>query len=290
GSRKFSMWVTFLFKLRKINYTGNSRYSSCEGEVKCLTEVDGKTALHVAACFGHVRKYLICEKLIKYGANVELRTDKGWTPLHLASFKGHIEIIHLLKDSHAKLNAKGSMDWTPLHLATRYSDEPVVCELLRCGADPNIAEKSEWAPLHFAVQRGSFLTVINLLECKADVNAKNKVGWTPLHLAVLKGNMAIIKTLIKAGALLDVEDITGCTALQLAIRHQRENIITLLQDGYMYSLFIWAMLKLCIATHIYMSPTDFIRFIPCFPTEKIGVKWPWHRWELNHEILTCCWK
>uniref|UniRef100_A0A8D0EMU3 Ankyrin repeat and kinase domain containing 1 n=1 Tax=Strix occidentalis caurina TaxID=311401 RepID=A0A8D0EMU3_STROC len=161
--------------------------------------------------------YLICEKLIKYGANVELRTDKGWTPLHLASFKGHVEIIHLLKGSHAKLNAKGSMGWTPLHLATRYSDELVVCELLRCGADPNIAEKSEWAPLHFAVQRGSFLTVINLLECKADVNAKNKVGWTPLHLAVLKGNMAIIKTLIKAGALLDVEDITGCTALQLAM-------------------------------------------------------------------------
>ncbi|XP_009809236.1 ankyrin repeat and protein kinase domain-containing protein 1 [Gavia stellata] len=184
------------------------------------------SALHLAVVRG---KYLICEKLIKYGANVELRTDKGWTPLHLASFKGHIEIIHLLKDSHAKLNAKGSMDWTPLHLATRYSDEPVVCELLRCGADPNIAEKSEWAPLHFAVQRGSFLTVINLLECKADVNAKNKVGWTPLHVAVLKGNMAIIKTLIKAGALLDVEDITGCTALQLAIRHQRENIITLLQ-------------------------------------------------------------
>ncbi|NXW90059.1 ANKK1 protein, partial [Alopecoenas beccarii] len=184
------------------------------------------SALHLAVVRG---KYLICEKLIKYGANVELRTNKGWTPLHLASFKGHIEIIHLLKGSHAKLNAKGSMDWTPLHLATRYSGEPVVCELLRCGADPNIAEKSRWTPLHFAVQRGSFVTVINLLECKADVNARNKVGWTPLHLAVLKGNMAIIKTLIKAGALLDVEDITGCTALQLAIRHQRENVITLLQ-------------------------------------------------------------
>ncbi|NXH17937.1 ANKK1 protein, partial [Bucco capensis] len=184
------------------------------------------SALHLAVVRG---KYLICEKLLKHGANVELRTDKGWTALHLASFKGHIEIIHLLEASRAKLNAKGSMDWTPLHLATRYSDEPVVCELLRCGADPNIPEKSDWTPLHLAVQRGSFLTVINLLECKADVNAKNKVGWTPLHLAVLKGNMAIVKTLLQAGALLEVEDITGCTALQLALRHQRENIITLLQ-------------------------------------------------------------
>uniref|UniRef100_A0A8D2MZW0 Uncharacterized protein n=1 Tax=Zonotrichia albicollis TaxID=44394 RepID=A0A8D2MZW0_ZONAL len=121
------------------------------------------------------------------------------------------------------------MDWTPLHLATRYGDEPVVSELLRCGADPNTAERSRWAPLHFAVLRGSFLSVINLLECRADVNARNKVGRTPLHLAVLKGNLAIVKTLLKAGALLDVEDITGCTALQLAVRHQRENIITLLQ-------------------------------------------------------------
>ncbi|NXC26554.1 ANKK1 protein, partial [Campylorhamphus procurvoides] len=184
------------------------------------------SALHLAVVRG---KLLICEKLIKHGANVELRTDKGWTPLHLASFKGHVEIIRLLRRSRARLSAKGSMDWTPLHLATRYGDEPVVCELLRGGADPNVPEKSGWAPLHFAVLRGSFLTVINLLECGADVNARNKVGWTPLHLAVLKGNMAIIKTLIKAGALLDVEDITGCTALQLAIRHQRENIITLLQ-------------------------------------------------------------
>ncbi|NWV79699.1 ANKK1 protein, partial [Dasyornis broadbenti] len=184
------------------------------------------SALHLAVVRG---KYLICEKLIKHGANVELRTDKGWTPLHLASFKGHIEIIRLLKGSHARLDAKGAMDWTPLHLATRYGDEPVVSELLRCGADPNTAERAHWAPLHFAVLRGSFLSVINLLECRADVNARNKVGWTPLHLAVLKGNMAIIKTLLKAGALLDVEDITGCTALQLALRHQRENIITLLQ-------------------------------------------------------------
>ncbi|NXR06005.1 ANKK1 protein, partial [Semnornis frantzii] len=194
----------------------------------CVNSLDQQrcSALHLAAVRG---KVLICEKLIKHGANLELRTDKGWTALHLASFKGHMEVIQLLKDSQARLNARGAMDWTPLHLAARYSEEPVVCELLRCGADPNLTEKSEWAPLHFAVQRGCFLAVINLLECKADVNAKNRVGWTPLHLAVLKGNMAIIKTLLKAGAQLDVEDSTGCTALQLALRHQRENIITLLQ-------------------------------------------------------------
>ncbi|NXK87147.1 ANKK1 protein, partial [Formicarius rufipectus] len=194
----------------------------------CVNSLDQNhySALHLAVVRG---KYLICEKLIKHGANVELRTDKGWTPLHLASFKGHVEIIRLLRRSRARLDAKGGMDWTPLHLATRYGDEPVVCELLGGGADPNIPEKSGWGPLHFAVLRGSFLAVINLLEGRADVNARNKVGWTPLHLAVLKGNVAIVKTLMKAGALLDVEDITGCTALQLATRHQRENIITLLQ-------------------------------------------------------------
>ncbi|NWR12745.1 ANKK1 protein, partial [Paradoxornis webbianus] len=184
------------------------------------------SALHLAVARG---KYLICEKLIKYGANVELRTDKGWTPLHLASFKGHVEIIRLLTGSRARPDARGGMDWTPLHLATRYGDEAVVGELLRCGADPNTAERARWAPLHFAVLRGSFLSVINLLECRADVNAGNTVGWTPLHLAVLKGNTAIIKTLLKAGARLDVEDGAGCTALQLAVRHQRDNIIALLQ-------------------------------------------------------------
>ncbi|NWH95503.1 ANKK1 protein, partial [Aegithalos caudatus] len=167
-------------------------------------EVDGKTALHVAACFGHVG---LVKLLASPGAELERKQ----------------------KNLRARPDARGAMDWTPLHLATRYGDEAVVGELLRCGADPNAAERAHWAPLHFAVLRGSFLSVINLLESRADVNARNKVGWTPLHLAVLKGNLAIIKTLLKAGAQLDVEDITGCTALQLAVRHQRESVIALLQ-------------------------------------------------------------
>uniref|UniRef100_A0A8C0HGU5 Ankyrin repeat protein n=1 Tax=Chelonoidis abingdonii TaxID=106734 RepID=A0A8C0HGU5_CHEAB len=195
-------------KFRVVQYLLNSGAS-----VSCLDE-NHYSALHMAAVKG---KYLIGEKLIKYRANVDLRTDKGWTPLTPGL------------DNHAKLNVKGGMDWTSLHMATRYSEESVVCELLRSEVDPNIAEKSDWTPLHLTFQRGAFLSIINLLEHKADIIVKNKVGWTPLRLTVLSGNVAIIKTLINAGAVLHVEDMTVCTPLQLAIRNQKQSIATLLQ-------------------------------------------------------------
>uniref|UniRef100_A0A8C0HDA3 Uncharacterized protein n=1 Tax=Chelonoidis abingdonii TaxID=106734 RepID=A0A8C0HDA3_CHEAB len=59
-------------KFRVVQYLLNSGAS-----VSCLDE-NHYSALHMAAVKG---KYLIGEKLIKYRANVDLRTDKGWTPL-----------------------------------------------------------------------------------------------------------------------------------------------------------------------------------------------------------------
>uniref|UniRef100_A0A452GSH6 Uncharacterized protein n=1 Tax=Gopherus agassizii TaxID=38772 RepID=A0A452GSH6_9SAUR len=94
-------------------------------------EHEGWTSLHLAS-----------QNNFKNMARV-LLSHQGGPPLHLACFKGHIEIICLLRDNHAKLNVKGSMDWTPLHVTTRYSEESVVCELLRGKVDPNITEKSE---------------------------------------------------------------------------------------------------------------------------------------------------
>lgn len=134
------------------------------------------------------------------GPALEWPTQQGWTPLHLAAYKGHLEIIHLLAESQADVRAPGGMNWIPLPLAAHHKAEVVVSTpALKCGADCNAAKQSGWTPLHLAVQRGAFLSIIHLLEHRADVYACNKVGWTPAHLAALKENMAILKVPVKAG-------------------------------------------------------------------------------------------
>ncbi|KAI4537797.1 hypothetical protein MG293_012660 [Ovis ammon polii] len=162
---------------------------------------------------------------LRYGASLEWPTQQGWTPLHLAAYKGHLEIIHLLAESQADVGAPGGMNWIPLPLAAHHKAEVVVSTLLKCGADCNAAEQSGWTPLHLAVQRGAFLSIIHLLEHRADVYACNKVGWTPAHLAALKENMAILKVPVKAGTQLDIQEWVGCTPLQLALQSQKQDIV-----------------------------------------------------------------
>uniref|UniRef100_A0A452FWT2 Ankyrin repeat and kinase domain containing 1 n=1 Tax=Capra hircus TaxID=9925 RepID=A0A452FWT2_CAPHI len=208
------------------------------GRVGCSAEKP-KRPLHLTVERGKVRatqhlplpaagargKYLICKMLLGYGAILELPTQQGWTPPHLAAYKGHLEIIHLLAESQADVGAPRGMNWIPLHLAAHHKAEVVVSTLLKCGADCNAAEQSGWTPLHLAVQSWAFLSIIHLLEHRADVHACNKVGWPPAHLAALKGNMAIFKVPVKAGTQLDIQEGVGCTPLQLALQSQKQDIV-----------------------------------------------------------------
>jgi ankyrin repeat protein len=65
---------------------------------------------------------------------VHARDYMDQTPLHIASHKGHVELIRLLVERGAEINARAYNGFTPLHLAR----EPAVVDLLaRSGADLN---------------------------------------------------------------------------------------------------------------------------------------------------------
>jgi ankyrin repeat protein len=56
-----------------------------------VNDVDrGWTALHWAASYGHDECVKFC---IEMGANVNARTNVGWTPLHFASFQEHVNVV-----------------------------------------------------------------------------------------------------------------------------------------------------------------------------------------------------
>lgn len=59
----------------------------------------------------------IIEILLKYGADVNSKSDSGDTPLHIAAQDGHTKIVEILLKSGADVNSLDSRDQTPLHFA-----------------------------------------------------------------------------------------------------------------------------------------------------------------------------
>ncbi|KAK0161953.1 hypothetical protein PV327_008348 [Microctonus hyperodae] len=95
-----------------------------------ISNAQGKTALHVASANGLVE---LVEILLDAGANVNARTiDEHRTPLHLACINSKIKVIKiLLRCRTSNINAKDFCGDTPLHLAVRNGDFQVVELLLR---------------------------------------------------------------------------------------------------------------------------------------------------------------
>jgi ankyrin len=60
--------------------------------------------------------------------------QSGLTPLHVASFMGHMNIAMFLLQSDANPNFQTVRGETPLHLATRANQTDIIRVLLRHGA------------------------------------------------------------------------------------------------------------------------------------------------------------
>ena len=78
----------------------------------------GETPLHIAAIFS---RYEIAKLLISKGADVNARNDDGFTPLHQAAYSftegpQKIRTIELLISKGANVNSKGESGGTPLDI------------------------------------------------------------------------------------------------------------------------------------------------------------------------------
>ena len=97
--------------------------------VNFLNSAD-ESALMYAALKGHLA---LAKSLISKDADVN---KTGWTPLHYAATNGHVEIMQLLLDNHAFVDAESPNGSTPLMMAAQYGTAQAVKLLLDEGSEP----------------------------------------------------------------------------------------------------------------------------------------------------------
>ena len=201
---------------------------------------NGNTALHCAARSGHLD---VARILLGRGAEVDARNyleitihcastdiqadpwsslildehlrDRGMTPLHYAASNGHPEVVLLLLERNAEVNAQDNRGFTPFLFASRMGNTDTFQLLLDHNGNEHVRDNECRTPLHYAVYLNHLDAARFLLERNVDINARDTNGLTPLFCASASyyDDTSALKLLLDRGADDHVRDGAGNTPL-----------------------------------------------------------------------------
>lgn len=150
-------------------------------------------------------------------------------PLLLAAHQGLTEMVRLLLDCGAELEAEDSIGLTALQYASREDQHDTVRYLLCRGADIEKAGLDGVTPLLAAASEGQLEMTQLLLERNANINARDGHGLTPLIFAAKRGHVEILRVLLAQGPNVLLHDYEGRSALSWAKRTHRDDIVVILE-------------------------------------------------------------
>ncbi len=122
------------------------------------------------------------------------------TPLHVAAKWGKSNMVSLLLDRGAALEAKTRDGLTPLHCAARSGHEDVADAMVQRGAPLSAKTKNGLAPLHMAAQGDHVDAARVLLHHRAPVDEVTVDYLTALHVAAHCGHVRVAKLLLERKA------------------------------------------------------------------------------------------
>ncbi|KTF37224.1 quinoprotein dehydrogenase-associated putative ABC transporter substrate-binding protein [Xanthomonas vesicatoria] len=154
--------------------------------------------------------------LLDAGARLEARDASGWTALMKAAWANDADSVTRLVGKRAPVDTVSGDGWSALDLAVSYADASVVQALLAAGANVKRANAKGFTPVMFAVARDDPAILDALLARGADVGHANQAGVTALMLAAAAGRDDVAKRLLAAGADPAARNRGGKTAATLA--------------------------------------------------------------------------
>jgi len=151
------------------------------------------------------------------------------TPLLMASFGGHTDIVLFLLERGAKIDQPDSFGATPLHMAVLGGQTEIVELLISKGADVNIKSRNGKIPLQMAFEKDAPDIVEVFIKHGLAINSSiNPYGRTMLHEAAIQGKIKIAGFLIDKGAVIDAKDNAGKSPLDFALICDNQKVAELL--------------------------------------------------------------
>ncbi|RZF38209.1 hypothetical protein LSTR_LSTR005570 [Laodelphax striatellus] len=209
---------------------GTVRKLLTEGRSVHETTEEGESLLSLACSAGY---YELAQVLLAMNANVEDRGIKGdCTPLMEAASAGFTQIVQLLIEHRADVNAQSSSGNTPLMYACAGGHEDAVRVLLEAGANVEDHNENGHTPLMEAASAGHVNVAKILLEHGAGINThSNEFKESALTLACYKGHLDMVRFLLEAGADQEHKTDEMHTALMEASMDGHVEVAKLLLDS-----------------------------------------------------------
>ncbi|XP_026474601.1 ankyrin repeat domain-containing protein 17-like isoform X4 [Ctenocephalides felis] len=209
---------------------GTVRRLLTEGRSVHETTEDGESLLSLACSAGY---YELAQVLIAMNANVEDRGIKGdCTPIMEAASAGHAQMVTLLIENGADVNAQSSSGNTPLMYGCAGGHDEVVKILLANGANVEDHNENGHTPLMEAASAGHVGVAKILLENGAGINThSNEFKESALTLACYKGHLDMVRFLLLAGADQEHKTDEMHTALMEASMDGHVEVARLLLDS-----------------------------------------------------------
>ncbi|XP_022607141.1 oxysterol-binding protein-related protein 1-like isoform X4 [Seriola dumerili] len=179
---------------------------NCKGKSKSNL---GWTPLHLACYFGHRD---VVEELLKAGADVNLPNNIGDTALHKAAFTGRKEVVMLLLHYDACATVINGTAQIPKDV-TQNAEVRSMLEAAERTEERKLEEK-----LLEAAREGDLPTLNQLLSRKKlpDINCTDLLGNTPLHCAAYRGQRQCALKLLRSGASPNIKNKNNQTVFDLA--------------------------------------------------------------------------
>lgn len=224
-----------------------------------VNRIEGTHAPALIHAIKHERSE-IAAMLLQYGANVNIRDQKGETPLHIAVKMHMNELIHLLMRYGADSSQRDIQGIDPLELARRQNNktalqiltdtEPMPIEsmtlfqaafsgnlqvLVAMGTSLNkLFEKNKrlQSLLHAAVYGNNIKLLCYLLNKGLDIDAVDRNGDTPLLIAAgMNDRLSTLHFLLRRHATIDHKNNTGNSPLTLSLAKGYADYVNVLLDN-----------------------------------------------------------
>ncbi len=146
--------------------------------------------------------------------------------IHDAVGRHDLDLVASMLDAAPALihNTNSKAGQTPLHYAVLYGAAELIPLLLERGADVNAKDRTGLTPLHAAAMIGRAEEAVLLMDRGADKEARDKFGDTPLHFAAIHGQAGMVRLLHEAGADLSTRNDAGLMPLDSARRYARDSV------------------------------------------------------------------